>query len=228
MKTYLILIFCASLAGCNPLSVYKDFFVDRNEKAVFAMLKRVHTAQMAYSMDNETYARAFPDLQMKRGGIVSRDAFRAWDGHDEPVPYRGYFFTDVEEWVDGTPLHELGGPLSSGQQIYGVCAYPSSPGSMTSGNLMFLMLIDNCKSKHRDDDYQFWMIKYDNIGHPVKKWPSEEEFAGYTRFKFLTPGQGFKKAKALKKRYDDGELTPEDIKMKSLDGKDVNVQGFGE
>lgn len=181
----------AALLGCeNPdaASLFEDSKEYRYARATQAMsyLKKYQVAANVsqvetgrYGLLQNIYENGDPS------GLISDELYQAWDGHVSPQPLEGYLFSSVETDPSGAPIDQ--------SERAGLCAYPSEPGK--TGDLIVCVLAD---PRHftaealegggyvsHGEEWTFYSASYEDIGEPVRHWPSDDELAG--KFRALKP-----------------------------------------
>ena len=178
-----------------------------NYSNALSKLREYQVAQAVLVTENDRFSRTLSDLYKESEQAVSSELYRAWDGHDDPVPYKGYFFTDILENSDGSSLDT--------RIQCGLSAYPAKPGS--SGDKIILILLDLRNLMINPDKpvsgamHKIWDAPYDDIGGPVTRWPSENELNSSYRLLSRSIKQG---TKEIKEKFDEA------MEFKSQFGKE--------
>ncbi|PCJ62599.1 MAG: hypothetical protein COA79_03540 [Planctomycetota bacterium] len=183
--------------------IYKGVTMQSNEVNALSGLKQW---QMAVSVAMNEIGQ-YPSSEEIFGddnrflGMLDEDVANAWDGHSDPIPYNGYYFSSLEEDEDSESKFRVG-----------LCAYPVKPGS--TGNAMILLLLDDSKMSFdeetgqpigRDDSFQIWRGNFTDYGEPVREWLSKEDLNQYFKRVDKSVKEGMKEAQeAFDKAKRDG------------------------
>ncbi len=199
-----MLAVCAMI-GCERTDYSSLFegtkeYKQAHETSAMSYLKRYQTATSLNQVEYGRYSN-LPDLYEEGGyrGLIDEAFYEAWDGHDDPQPLGGYLFSDVDADANGAPLDR--------EDRAGLCAYPSKPGE--SGDHIICVLADPRHFKaepisaggfvSHGEEWTFYKAKYEDIGEPVRRWPSDGELGGvFQPYQKRTPAEGLREAQRLK------------------------------
>jgi hypothetical protein len=193
-----IFLLLSVVAGCqNPLNLENRTY----KKAYYVnALSKLRIFQSFTTMCYEERGQYCTMQDLFRGGGIDEAFYQAWDGHPDPEPLSGYFFSEIER--------DSRGALLNRRIRTGLCAYPEIPGK--TGDLIICALADMTTLDKKfqymgdegvvsgSDEWAIYQAMYEDLGSPVKKWPSQSELK--TKFQMLhapTPQKGLQQARDL-------------------------------
>jgi hypothetical protein len=193
-------LFLSVVAGCqNPLNLENKIY----KKAYYVnALSKLRIFQSFSTMCYEERGQycTMRDLYMLNGGAIDKAFYKAWDGHTVPEPLSGYFFSEIER--------DSRGALLNRRIQTGLCAYPEIPGK--TGDYIICALADmttldrEFQDKGNEgfvsgsDEWTIYKAMYEDLGSPVKKWPSQSELkAKFQVLHALNPQEGLQQARDL-------------------------------
>ncbi len=142
-----------------------------NETRAMSFLKKYQTAASLYQVEYGRYASLKEVYEDGSSGVIDKDFYQAWDGHNSPQPLSGYLFSSIDQDSEG-------GELDLTDRA-GLCAYPENPGG--SGDLIICTLSDPGDFKaeavgggfiSHGEEWSFYVANYADLGKPLRKWPS--------------------------------------------------------
>jgi len=179
-------------SGCSS-----ELNKQRNETRAMSFLKKYQTAASLYQVEYGRYASLKELYEDGSSGVIDKDFYQAWDGHNSPQPLSGYLFSSIDQDSEG-------GELDLTDRA-GLCAYPENPGG--SGDLIICTLSDpgDFKAEEIDggfishgEEWNFYVANYANMGKPLRKWPSRIMLdKNFTKIQKRNPSEALELARKM-------------------------------
>ncbi len=176
-RSLLWIIASLSLLGCGRVELIREAGKQARETKAMSLLKQYQVAQTIYRIEGLDPEQKYAHLAELFGErLVDEQIFRAWDGQSDPEPASGYLFAEID---------------ADRHRRAGLCAYPGQPGR--DRDLMILMLLDHSQR----DGWNFYVIPFEEIGRPVRRWPSSSLLGRFQKIGKLSPKEGLRRAREL-------------------------------
>jgi len=195
MTALTIFVTCALFGfGCGVSSSLEK---KRNETRAMSFLKKYQTANSLYQVEYGSYTSLKKLYEDGSSGVIDKEFYQAWDGHNSPQPLSGYLFSSIDKGSDGGKLDRT--------NRAGLCAYPEESGG--SGDLIICTLSDPGDFKaeaveggfiSHGEEWSFYVANYADLGEPLRKWPSAAIIKKhFTKLKKRNPSQGLAEARRM-------------------------------
>ncbi len=179
-------------SGCSS-----ELNKQRNETRAMSFLKKYQIAASLYQVEYGRYASLKEVYEDGSSGVIDKEFYQAWDGHNSPQPLSGYLFSSVDQDSEGGALDRT--------DRAGLCAYPENPGG--SGDLIICTLSDPGDFKAEEieggfishgEEWSFYVANYADLGKPLRKWPSAAMIKKhFTKLQKRNPSQGLEEARTM-------------------------------